>query len=65
MKVFIDYLMLKSGIDIDRLVVEYLFELVNVLLLDWWDDIMLRMFGLYLVGVIVDCKILIFFFLGL
>jgi actin-related protein 6 len=55
-KVFTDYLMLKSGIDIDRSVVEYLPELVNASSLNRWDDITLRMLGSHLAGVTADCK---------
>ena len=55
-KVFTDYVMLKSGIDIDKPVVEYLPELGNTSSLNPWADITLRMLGSHMAGVTADCK---------
>jgi actin-related protein 6 len=58
-KVFTDYLMLRSGIDIDKSVVEYLTELRNMSSKMSWNDVTLKMLGSHLAGVTADCKFLL------
>ena len=53
-KLFTAYLMLVSGIDIDKPIIEFLPELTNTSLP--WEDITLRMMGSHLAGIPVDCK---------
>ena len=55
-KVFTTYIMLTSGIDIDKSVIEYLPELRNASSKSPWENITLKMLSSHLAGVPVDCK---------
>lgn len=57
-KAVTDYLMLKSGIDIHKSVVEYLPQLRDAELKSTtrWEDVTLGMLGSHMAGVTADCK---------
>lgn len=58
-KVFTDYLMLRTGIDMDKFVVEFLPELRNMSSKIPWNDVTLKMLGSHMAGVTADCKLLL------